>query len=53
MASTLLPRTTYKLWNSSTLPSSAAEEVMVWCYRLRMGMAVTVGSGVLTISDNE
>jgi hypothetical protein len=35
------------------LPSSAVKEVMVWHYRLRIGMAAMVGSDVLAISDNE
>jgi hypothetical protein len=35
------------------LPSSAAEEVMAWYYRLRMRIAATAGSGMLAVSDNK
>jgi hypothetical protein len=53
MASTPSLRTMCKPWNLPMLPSSAAEEVMVQHYRLRMGMAAMAGSGVLAVSDNE
>jgi hypothetical protein len=52
-ASTPSLRTICKPWNLPMLPSSVVEEVMAQRYRLRMGMAVMVGSGMLAVSDNE